>query len=119
MFGGHKTVELGLIMDTMVPLTSMMTYLIDTVENNEDTDHDEVKYKHANRTIKVIDIATSNTLTKENAMMIIFTNTHFAIVTVIHITSHFNVTLVAVVGYNSFTVFTLRDDVFGSISSEM
>jgi hypothetical protein len=51
--------------------------------------------------------------------MIVFSHTHFAIVTVIHITCHFNVTLVAVVGYDSFAVSALTDDVFGSISSIM
>ena len=73
-----------------------LVWVLLLIQDEEEEDQHEVKDKHTNGAPKAVDVATTNALTEEDAVMIVAVDTDVAVITVLHVFGEVDVTFDAV-----------------------
>jgi len=67
------------------------------INNYKGSNKDEIEYEHSNSSIETFDVASTYAFAEKDAMVIMVINTDTTVITVIHVSCHFWITLVAII----------------------
>ena len=79
----------------MISPSTGSTSLVSSIYHNKNSKSYKVYNEHDYGAIKAINIAASNAFAEKDAMMVVIINTNITVFAMLHVSSHFNVTLIA------------------------
>jgi len=93
----------------------MFASLGSLTNNDEDHHQNEISNQHEDRAVKAPNIPSANALRKEDAMVVIVTDAHVALLTVIHLLGHAAVALLTILVHLVFARLRIKLRQFGGL----
>ena len=84
----------------MVPPCTSSASPVCCIDHNKNSKSYKVNNEHDYGAIKAINIAASNAFAEKDAMMVVIINTNITVFAMLHVSCHFNVTLITVVHFD-------------------